>query len=221
MFLGKEGLRKKREGEGEKKNISQTTFLRQGCELTVILPFTFLLMTHWSGEYIKQLRLTEGVITVQNQLLHTPFQTFLLLNLPTGPEKTPSKAQNLRQPQHLWQWHTSHKSWHWFSFRSQDSLQGSRHCEKEKGVSSSKNQPHQSVSAVEMVPTCGGLTGTSLRHFPYHLCSNQTHHFLLRIMAKPLKGANSPLQKQIWEKVCLSGAGCLLKTLLLLGFCLV
>lgn len=103
MFLGKEGLRKKREGEGEKKNISQTTFLRQGCELTVILPFTFLLMTHWSGEYIKQLRLTEGVITVQNQLLHTPFQTFLLLNLPTGPEKTPSKAQNLRQPQHLWQ----------------------------------------------------------------------------------------------------------------------
>lgn len=117
------------------------------------------------------------------------------------------------QPQHLWQWHTSHKSWHWFSFRSQDSLQGSRHCEKEKGVSSSKNQPHQSVSAVEMVPTCGGLTGTSLRHFPYHLCSNQTHHFLLRIMAKPSKGANSPLQKQIWEKVCLSGAGCLLKTL--------
>lgn len=26
--------------------------------------------------------------------------------------------------------HTSHKSWHWFSFRSHDSLQGSRHCKK-------------------------------------------------------------------------------------------
>lgn len=58
----------------------------------MILLFTFLLMTHWSGEYIKQLRLTEGVITVQNQLLHTPFQTFLLLNLPTGPEKKTLKS---------------------------------------------------------------------------------------------------------------------------------
>lgn len=30
-------------------------------------------------------------------------------------------------------------------------MQGSRHCEKEKGVSASKSEPHQSAAAVEMV----------------------------------------------------------------------
>lgn len=48
--------------------------------------------------------------------------------------------------------HTSHRSWHWFSFRSQDSLQGSRHCEKETGVRSSKVTTSKTVFSITPPP---------------------------------------------------------------------
>jgi len=70
-------------------------------------------------------------------LRHRKSYFTLLSNFPLI-EFSPTKYEklkhfSLRRPRYLWWWHTSHKSWHWFSFRSQLSLQGSRHCEKKKG----------------------------------------------------------------------------------------
>lgn len=100
-----------------------------------------------------------------------------------------SSHLRLRPPLYLWKWHTSHKSWHWFSFRSQDSLQGSRHCEKETGVRSSK------VTASKTVVSTLPLS------LPVHLCNKRPRLLLLQVPdIITSKRTNDLLSTRTWRK---------------------